>query len=40
MKQRFNRTYVAAEPFHLFRNLDEEAFRSNEREGEDVDKLN
>ena len=29
-------TYVAVEPFHLFRYLDEQAFRFNERKGTDA----
>jgi hypothetical protein len=31
-------TYVSVEPFHLFRYLDEEAFRFNERKDEDGDR--
>jgi hypothetical protein len=31
-------TYVSVEPFHLFRYLDEEAFRFNERKNEDGDR--
>jgi hypothetical protein len=30
------RNYVSAEPFHLFRYLDEEAFRFNNREDNDA----
>lgn len=32
-------TYVGIEPFHLFRYLDEQAFRFNEREGTDADRF-
>ena len=32
-------TYVAVEPFHLFRSLDEETFRFNERKGKDRDRF-
>ena len=39
LKRCFHGTYVHAEPFHLFRHLDEEAFRFNEREGEDSDRF-
>ena len=30
--------YLNVEPFHLFRDLDEQAFRFNERKNEDSDK--
>jgi len=39
LKRCFNGTYVSVEPFHLFRYLDEQAFRFNEREGEDADRF-
>src|SRR5215212_8082793 len=39
LKRCFHRTYVSVEPFHLFRYLDEQAFRFNEREGEDADRF-
>jgi hypothetical protein len=32
-------TYVSVEPYHLFRYLDEQAFRFNEREGKDADRF-
>ncbi len=30
---------MSVEPFHLFRYLDEQAFRFNEREGKDADRF-
>lgn len=36
VKRCFHGTYVSAEPFHLFRYLDEEAFRFNNREDNDA----
>ena len=39
LKRCFNGTYVSVEPFHLFRYLDEQAFRFNEREGRDADRF-
>ncbi len=39
LKRCFNGTYVHAEPYHLFRYLDEQAFRSNERQGQDDDRF-
>lgn len=33
-------TYVSVEPFHLFRYLDEQAFRYNNRKATDVDRFN
>lgn len=39
MKRCFHGTYVSVEPFHLFRYLDEQAFRFNEREGKDADRF-
>ncbi len=38
LKRCIRGTYVSVEPFHLFRYLDEEAFRFNEREHEDGDR--
>ena len=35
MKRAIKGTYVSVEPFHLFRYLDEQAFRFNERGGND-----
>ena len=35
LKRCIRGTYVSVEPFHLFRYLDEEAFRFNERKRED-----
>jgi transposase-like protein len=32
-------TYVSVEPFHLFRYLDEQAFRCNQRRGSDADRF-
>jgi hypothetical protein len=31
--------YVSVEPFHLFRYLDEQTFRFNERKGKDADRF-
>ena len=36
MKRGIKGTYVSVEPYHLFRYLDEQAFRFNEREDKDV----
>ncbi len=36
LKRAIGGTYVSVEPFHLFRYLDEEAFRFNERDGTDA----
>lgn len=36
LKRAIKGTYVSIEPFHLFRYLDEQAFRFNEREGDDA----
>ena len=36
MKRGIRGTYVAVEPFHLFRYLDEQAFRFNNRKTKDV----
>jgi len=38
LKRSIKGTYVNVEPFHLFRYLDEQAFRFNERKDEDGDK--
>ena len=38
LKRTIKGTYVSIEPFHLFRYLDEQAFRFNERKDEDGDK--
>ena len=38
LKRALKGTYVNVEPFHLFRYLDEQAFRFNERKDEDGDK--
>jgi transposase-like protein len=38
LKRSLRGTYVSVEPFHLFRYLDEQAFRFNERKHEDGDK--
>jgi transposase-like protein len=35
LKRRINGTYVSVEPFHLFRYLDEQSFRYNNRATED-----
>jgi transposase-like protein len=39
LKRGLNGTYVSVEPFHLFRYLDEQAFRYNERKGTDADRF-
>jgi hypothetical protein len=39
LKRGLNGTYVSVEPFHLFRYLDEQAFRFNERGGNDADRF-
>jgi transposase-like protein len=39
LKRTLNGTYVSVEPFHLFRYLDEQAFRFNNRDGEDADRF-
>jgi hypothetical protein len=39
LKRGIKGTYVSVEPYHLFRYLDEQAFRFNEREGEDADRF-
>jgi hypothetical protein len=35
LKRGIRGTYISVEPFHLFRNLDEQAFRFEERENND-----
>jgi len=39
LKRAIKSTYVSVEPFHLYRYLDEEAFRYNERHDEDADRF-
>ncbi|PLS84761.1 MAG: DDE transposase [Actinobacteria bacterium] len=39
LKRGINGTYVSVEPYHLFRYLDEQAFRFNERGGKDADRF-
>ena len=39
LKRSIHGTYVSVEPFHLFRYLDEQSFRFNEREGADGDRF-
>ena len=39
LKRGIKGTYVSVEPYHLFRYLDEQAFRFNERGGEDKDRF-
>lgn len=39
LKRSIKGTYVSVEPFHLFRYLDEQAFRFNQREGNDADRF-
>jgi len=36
LKRGIRGTYISVEPFHLFRYLDEQAFRFNERENDDA----
>ena len=40
LKRGINGTYVSVEPFHLFRYLDEQAYRYNNRKDENGEKLN
>jgi transposase-like protein len=40
LKRGLTGTYVSVEPFHLFRYLDEQAFRFNERDRKDGDRFN
>ena len=39
LKRCIKGTYVSVEPFHLFRYLDEQVFRYNNREGSDADRF-
>lgn len=39
LKRTLNGTYVSVEPFHLFRYLDEQAFRFNQRDGNDASRF-
>lgn len=39
LKRALKGTYIAVEPFHLFRYLDEQAFRFNERKATDADRF-
>ena len=39
LKRTLGGTYVSVEPFHLFRYLDEQAYRFNERHGKDWDRF-
>lgn len=39
LKRRIGGTYVAVEPFHLFRYIDEQAFRYNNRLNLDSEKI-
>jgi transposase-like protein len=39
LKRTIKGTYVSVDPFHLFRYLDEQAFRFNEREGNDLERF-
>lgn len=39
LKRAIKGTYVSVEPFHLFRYVDEQAFRFNERDGNDADRF-
>jgi transposase-like protein len=39
LKRGINGTYVSVEPFHLFRYLDEQCFRYNERKADDFDRF-
>lgn len=39
LKRGIKGTYVSVEPFHLFRYLDEQSFRFNERKGRDADRF-
>jgi len=39
LKRTLKGTYVAVEPFHLFRYLDEQTFRFNLRKGTDADRF-
>lgn len=39
LKRTIGGTYISVEPFHLFRYLDEQAFRFNKRKGTDADRF-
>jgi transposase-like protein len=39
LKRTLKGTYVSVEPFHLFRYLDEQSFRFNNRKGNDSDRF-
>jgi hypothetical protein len=39
LKRGIKGTYVSVKPYHLYRYLDEQAFRFNERDGEDKDRF-
>ncbi len=39
LKRTLGGTYISVEPFHLFRYLDEQAFRFNKRKGTDADRF-
>ena len=39
LKRGLKGTYISVEPFHLFRYLDEQAFRINNRNGNDGDRF-
>ena len=39
LKRGINETYVSVEPFHLFRYLDEQAYRFNNRKVDDADRF-
>jgi hypothetical protein len=39
LKRAIKGTYVSVEPFHLFRYLDEQSFRYNEREATDAERF-
>ena len=39
LKRAIKGTYVSVEPFHLFRYLDEQSFRYNERRGTDTERF-
>jgi transposase-like protein len=39
LKRTLGGTYISVEPFHLFRYLDEQAFRFNRRKGTDTDRF-
>lgn len=39
LKRALKGTYIAVEPFHLFRYLDEQAFRFNERKATDAERF-